>query len=534
MGFLRSAILGSFSKVVSVAFLCFILSLSCRSFCQDVLTYHNNNARTGLNNKETILTPANVNMASFGKLFALPVDSFVDAQPLYLSGVMVGSKKRNLVIVATEHASVYAFDADTGVRIWHDTTVRPGETSSDNRGCGQVPAIGVTSTPVILRPNSGKPVIYFVSMSKDSAGKHHQRLHAVDAASGAELYGGAVDIRAKFPGTGDNSSGGYVIFDPAQYKERAALLLIGRTVYLSWASHCDIRPYTGWIMGYDTATLTQTTVLNITPNGNMGGIWSSASGMAADGAGNIFLLDGNGDFDTTMNASGFPANGDFGNAFLKLSTNGGLAVADYFEMYNQAQENGSDIDLGSGAAVLVTPKDSTGKVHQLAIGAGKDTNIYVVDRTNMGKFNSTTNKVYQELKGALPGGVWSMPAVYNNRVYYGPVGSPILAFKLYNAKLVATPVAHTVNSFGYPGATPSVSANGGTNGIVWAASNGTPGILHAYDATTLLELYNSSQAPNSRDQYGAGNKFVTPTIANGKVYVGNATSVAVFGLLPPQ
>src|SRR5579863_2537822 len=291
---------------------------------QDVLTFHNNNARTGVDLKETILTLTNVNSATFGKLFVVPADGLVDAQPLYLSAVSISGVTHNLLIVATEHASVYAYDADTGASIWHVTTLKSGETTSDDRGCSQVsPEIGITSTPAIIRPKTGNPVIYVVAMSKDSSGAYHQRLHALDATTGAELHNGPVDISAKYPGTGDNSSGGNVIFDPAQYKERAGLLLIGSTVYLGWASHCDARPYTGWIMGYDINTLAQTTVLNLTPNGNEGAIWGAGAGMAADGNGDIILLDANGVFDTTLNTSGFPSDGDYGNAFLKIKTKGG-------------------------------------------------------------------------------------------------------------------------------------------------------------------------------------------------------------------
>jgi len=284
-------------------------------------------------------------------------------------------------------------------------------------------------------------------------------------------------------------------------------------------------------MGYNATTLAQTTVLNLTPNGNEGAIWGAGAGMAADGSGNIFLLDANGLFDTTLNSSGFPDSGDYGNAFLHITTKGGLAVADYFEMYNQSSENGSDTDLGSGGTLLVSLKDSTGKLWQLAVGAGKDSNLYVVDRTNLGKFNSSSNKIYQELSGALPGGIWSMPAFFDGNIYYGSVGSPILAFHFQNAKLESTPIAKTANAFGYPGATPSISSNVGQNAIVWAAENVNPAVLHAYNAKTLVEIYNTNQAANGRDQFGNGNKFITPTIANGKVYVGTTNGVGVFGLL---
>jgi PQQ enzyme repeat len=499
---------------------------------QDVLTYHNNNSRTGFDSHETTLTLANVNSATFGKLFTVPADGLVDAEPLYVSAVSISGVTHNLLIVASEHDSVYAYDADTGSLLWHVRTLKSGETTSDNRGCSQVtPEIGITSTPVIVRRKTGNPVIYVVAMSKDSSGNYHQRLHALDAGSGAELANGPVDISAQYPGTGDNNSGGFVIFDPAQYKERSGLLLLGGTIYLAWASHCDFRPYTGWIMGYNATTLAQTTVLNVTPNGNEGAIWGSGAGMAADSSGNIFLLDANGLFDTTLNSSGFPSSGDYGNAFLHLTTKGGLAVADYFEMDNESSENASDVDLGSGGTLLVNQKDSTGKTWQLAVGAGKDSNLYVVDRTNMGKFSSTSNKIHQELSGALPGGIWSMPAAAGSRVFYGPVNSPLLAFQFSNAKLLSSAVAQTSNSFGYPGTTPSISANGSQNAIVWAAENSNPAVLHAYNATTLTEIYNTNQAANSRDHFGAGNKYITPMIANGKVYVGTTNGVGVFGLL---
>ncbi len=499
---------------------------------QDVLTYHNNNARTGFDSKETTLTLANVNFTTFGKLFVVSADGLVDAEPLYLSNVSISGVTHNLLIVATEHATVYAYDADTGTNLWQITTLKSGETTSDKRSCSQVePEIGITSTPVISRPKTGNPVIYVVAMSKDGSGDYHQRLHALDATNGTERFNGPVDVSAQYPGTGDNSSNGFVIFDPAQYKERAGLLLINNTVYLGWASHCDFRPYTGWIMGYNASTLAQTTVLNVTPNGNEGAIWNSGAGMAADNAGNIFLLDANGVFDTTLNSSGFPENGDYGNAFLHLTTKGGLAVADYFEMFNQSSENSTDTDLGSGGAMLVNEKDSTGKMWQLAIGAGKDANLYVVDRTNMGKFNTKTNHVYQELQGVLKAGIWSMPAAFNTSIYFGPKDSPIAEYQFSNAKLRTTAIAKTASSFAYPGATPSVSANTGQNAILWVAENTNPAVLHAYNAKTLVEIYNTNQAANGRDHFGAGNKYITPMIANGKVYVGTTNGVGVFGLL---
>jgi len=502
----------------------------------NVTTYHNDNARSGQNLSETILTPSNVNSSSFGKLFVISVDGKVDAQPLYLTQVSIPNQgTHNVLYVETEHGSVYGFDADSGKSLWQVSMLAAGETTSDDHGCGQItPEIGVTATPVIDPKAGPHGTIYVVAMSKDGSGNYHQRLHALDATTGAEEFGGPENIQASFPGTGDNRSGGNVIFAPGQYAERAGLLLLNGVVYTGWTSHCDIRPYTGWIMGFDQSTLAQVNVLNITPNGNEGSVWMSGAGLAADTSGNIFLLDANGTFDTALNANGFPNQGDFGNAFLKISTaNRGLAVADYFEMFNQGAENGSDEDLGSGGAlVLPDLMDSSGQTRHLSVGAGKDSNIYVVDRDAMGKFNPSKNNIYQQTQGALSGSVFSMPAYFNNTVYYGAVGDNIKAFAISNAQLAGAPSSQTGNAFGYPGATPSISANATSNAILWAAENGGGAVLHAYDATNLShELYNSNQAAGGRDQFGTGNKFITPMITNGKVYVGTTNGVGVFGLL---
>lgn len=502
-----------------------------------VLTYHNDNMRTGRNQNETTLTLKNVNSSSFGKLFVLSTDGLVDAQPLYAPNLTVAGAAHNVLFVASEHGTVYAFDADNGATLWQVTTLGAGESPSDDRGCGQVtPEIGVISTPVIDLSAGSHGTIYLVAMSKDSSGNYYQRLHALDVTTGAEEFGGPVAIEAKYPGTGDNSQGGYVIFDPKQYKERAGLLLFNHIVYTSWASHCDYRPYTGWIISYNQTTLAQQSVLNVTPNGNEGSIWAAGAGPAADSAGNIYFLDANGTFDTTLDKNGFPINGDYGNAVMKLSTaKGQLAVADYFNMYNTVDESNADEDLGSGGAMVVPNfKDASGKMHQLVVGAGKDSNIYLADRTNMGKFNPNNNdQIYQEVTGALGGQVFSMPAFANNRIYYGAVGDTIKAFPFNsNGLLNTSPQSMTSTNFGYPGATPSISGNSKTNMILWAAENTSPAVLHAYNANHLaVELYNSNQAEGGRDHFGNGNKFIAPTIANGKVYVGTQTGVGVFGQL---
>jgi hypothetical protein len=313
---------------------------------------------------------------------------------------------------------------------------------------------------------------------------------------------------------------------------------VNGTIYTGWTSHCDGRPYTGWVMGFSEATLQQTQVLNVTPNGSEGSIWMSGDGIAADDNANLYFLDANGTFDTTFDANGFPAQGDFGNAIIKLSTSGKLAVADYFETYNTVSESGADKDLGSGGEILLPDQtDAAGAVHHLLVGAGKDGNIYLADRDNMGKFTAgatSDSNIYQVVTGVLPGGVWSTPAFFNGVLYYGAAYNVMRAFPMTNAKLATAPSSQSAVTYPYPGTTPSVSANGTQNGIVWGveSSLSAAAVLHAYDAANLAhELYNSNQAPNGRDSFGNGNKFITPLIVNGKVYVGTQNGVAMFGLL---
>ena len=403
----------------------------------DVTTYHNDIARTGQNTTETILTQANVNMTTFGLLRNLAVDGLVDAEPLYLSQLSVAGAVHNVVFIVTEHDSVYAFDSVTGAQLWKVSLLGSGETTSDDRGCGQVtPEIGITSTPVIDRNAGAHGILYAVAMSKNGS-TYFQRLHALDITTGAELEGGPVTVQATYPGTGDNSSGGQVVFDPGQYKERAALLLLNGVIYTSWASHCDFSPYTAWIMGYNERTLAQTSVLNLTPNGSEGSIWQSGGGLAADAQGNIYALIANGTFDTALDVNGFPNQQDYGNGFVKVSTTGGnLKVADYFNMSNTVNESGGDVDLGSGGP-MVLPDLSYGTVGtlNLAVGAGKDGNLYVVNRNNMGKWNANSNNVYQELPGALPNGVFGVPAYFNNTVYYCDVNSTLKSFAISSGKL---------------------------------------------------------------------------------------------------
>jgi hypothetical protein len=499
----------------------------------DVVTYHYDNMRTGQNVNETTLTTANVTSAKFGKLGELAVDGKVDAQPLYLSGVSVPSVgTKNVLYVVTEHDSVYAFDADnisaSATPLWKISVLQAGEAPSDDRGCGQVtPEIGITSTPVIDR---GRNAMYVVSVSKDGSGNYMHRIHALNLTNGSELFGGPTVISASVPGTGAGSSGGTLAFDPAEYNERPGLLEISGTIYTTWGSHCDGGPYTSWVMAYNADTLKQSSVLNLVPNGSDGGIWMAGTAPAADASGNIYFLIGNGTFDTTLDASGLPAQGDCGNCFVKVSS-GTLKLLDYFTPSNTVSESNADEDLGSGGPLLLPDvTDASGKARQLAVGSGKDGQIYVLDRSAMGKFNTAQNSIYQQI--ALGVSVFSKPSYFNNTVYYGGVGDNLKAFPIATGKLATTPASHSSATFGYPGATPSISANGTTNGIVWAVEASTTAILHAYDATNLgNELYNSNQAAGGRDQF-VDNKFITPMVANGKVFIGTPSSVAVFGFLP--
>ena len=501
----------------------------------DVTTYHYDNARDGLNAQETTLTPANVNATTFGLVGLFPVDGKVDAQPLLVSNLTLpGSTTANILYVATEHDSIYALDATTGAQLWKTSILGAGETTSDIRSCSQItPEIGITATPVIDRALGPNGTIFVVGMSKDNAGNYHHRLHALDLVTGTELLGGPTEIAATYSGTGAGSSNGTLTFDPGQYAERVGLLLLNGNLYTAWTSHCDIAPYTGWVIGYNETTLQQSSVLNLTPNGSDGAVWMSGFGLAAD-ASSIYLLDANGTFDPGYTPDGFPSKSDYGNAMLKIATTPKLTVTDFFEPWNTTAESDIDQDLGSGGALLLPDmQDSTGKTRHLLVGAGKDGNIYLADRDDMGKINLSSpdnSNLYQQIPNGLAAGAWSGPAFFNNTLYYGGRGDNLRAYPVTNALIANAPSSKSAVTFPYPGTTPAISASGTKNGIVWAveSSLNSPGVLHAYDASNL---YNSNQAANSRDAFGNGNKFITPMIANGRVYIGTQKAVAVFGLL---
>jgi hypothetical protein len=393
-----------------------------------VLTWHNDSARTGQNLQEVFLTPANVNSTTFGRLALLSVDGKVDAQPLYVSGVSIPNQGlHNVLYVATEHGSLYAFDADSFAQLLHVSLLGPNEMPAVV-SCTQVtPEIGITGTPAIDLQAGPHGMIFAVSQSQDVAKAFHHRLHALDLPTLTEQLGSPINVTATYPGAGAENT-----FNPAQHVARPALLISDGIVYTSWGSHCDSGNYAGWIIGYSETTLSQVSVLNVVPNGNAGGIWSAGSGPAADASGNIYALIGNGTFDPTLNSSGFPIKGDYGNAMVKLSPSGALSVADYFTMSNSVSESSGDTDFGSAGLMLLPPLDDgkgTGTNVSLAVGAGKDHNIYVLNQANLGKFNSVSDTIYQQLSGALPSGTWSSPAWFNGSLYYGGSGDFLRQFR---------------------------------------------------------------------------------------------------------
>jgi hypothetical protein len=491
----------------------------------DVLTYHNDTMRTGQNLSETALTPGNVTSSSFGLLSILPADGVVDATPLLVSDLSIGGSMHDVVYVASENDTVYAYDLNTYTQLARTSLLGAGETAASIVGaCMQVtPQVGITSTPVIDRSAGPNGTLFVIAMSQDTGGTTVQRLHALDLTTLQDRMP-AVAIAATYPGSGPNSAGGSVTFSSRQYKERGALLLSAGQIYTAWASNCDLPPYNGWIMAY-SESLVQTQVINLTPNGSLGAVWN-AGGMLADSGGSLYALLGNGTFD---------GNQDYGNALVRFTTDGkALTVADYFTPYNTVSESDQDLDFGAGSPMIIPDQtDDAGTVHHLLFTAGKDTDAYLLDRTNLGQFNPSVNQVFQEVPGALPGGVWSAPAYYNGSIYLASQGAPLFAFTLSGAMLSSSPSSQSAIVYGYPGASPAVSANGNSNGIVWAVegATGSPAVLHAYNPANLaVEYYNSAQAPNGRDAFGAGNKFVTPVIADGRVLVGTPSGVAVFGL----
>jgi hypothetical protein len=513
------------------------------------ITQHNDISRTGQNLNEAILTPALVRSpGAFGKLFAQQVDGYIYAQPLYVQGVTINGAVHNVVYVATEGDSVYAFDADSNSAananpLWHASLIDTahgaavGATTVDSWGtldCGDlVPQIGITGTPTI-DPSTNT---MFVEAKSEENGNYVHRLHALDITTGAEKAPGPVVVTASVRGSGDGSTAGQIYFDGLHQMERPGLLLLNGVVYLAYASHCDEYPYHGWLFAYDASTFQMINDYVTTPNGGLGGFWMGGSGIAADSSGNVFIVSGNGDFDT----SSTPAT-ELGDSILKLSLNGiGLSMTDYFTPYDQDNLDTGDVDLGSGGILLLP--DQPGPFPHLLVEAGKEGTIYLINRDQLTTSNShycrnnCTNdpEIVEELQYEI-GGLWSMPAYWNSTLYFWGIGDVLTAFSLNNGQMGAVPSSSGSVELTFPSATPSISANGNSGGIVWAidttayTSNG-PAVLHAFDASNVAnELYNSTMV--SGDQAGGSAKFAVPTIANGKVYIGTATELDVYGPLP--
>jgi hypothetical protein len=509
-----------------------------------VATYHNDNARTGQNTLETVLTPDNVNPAHFGRLYSFPVDGYVYAQPLYIPQVAVpGNGIHNVVIVATQHDSVYAFDADspTPAPLWRVNFLDPGAgittlSPSDVNTSDILPEIGITSTPVI---DVASNTVYVVAATKES-GVFYHRLHALDMTSGAEKFGGPRIIQASYPGNAQDANDGVLTFSSRFQLQRAALLLSKGKVYVAFASYGDSGLYHGWVIAFDSTTMRQLGAWVSTPNGYQGGIWMSGCGIATDNDGSLYLSVANGPFD----AFGEEPGSNLSDSVVKLKPGAhGIALADFFTPFNQANMAKDDLDLGS-SGVVVLP-DQPGPTPHLALTSGKNGHIYLLNRDILGGYSAGLRgnpQVVQEVSGQLRQQMGT-PAYWNGRLYFGAGISPhkdsIKAFALRSGTLSTTAVSQTAAIYHLTRSTVSISANGSGNGIVWVVDSDAyydahqgPAVLHAYDAKNLArELYNSNQH-FARDNPGQASKFTVPTVADGKVFVGTANQLSVYGLLP--
>ena len=566
----RIAEIVSFASAPRVASFALALSTFCFSAALplvaqvNVLTHHNDVSRTGANTSETILTPANVNSTTFGKLFSYPVDGQLYTQPLYMANVTISGKgTHNVVFVATQHDSVYAFDADSNsgansTPLWKITLLdaahgaASGATtvpSTDYPTTDMTPEIGIVGTPVI-DPSTG--TLYVVGKTKES-GAYVQRLHALDITSGAEKFGGPVALSGQVPGTGNGSVGGILTFDPFWENQRPSLLLLNGVIYIGYGAHQDLGPWHGWLLAYSASTLQQRAVYCSSPNASGAGIWLSGEALAADVVdpvnapyGRIFLPTGNGVYSATSPYDNTMSYGDADEridltTLINAPTNitsttfpQQLPVVDSFAPSNQATLDTQDKDMGAGAPIIL-PDQSVGGHTHLLLQVGKNGTAYLIDRDSMGGFNSSTDQIVQEVPTAVMG-MWGTPAFWNNTIYIGGSFDTLKMYSFTNARLSSTWTARTAQFFNFPGATPSISANGNTNGIVWglqneAYSTSGPAVLFAWDATNVAnQLYASNQV-SPRDTAGTAIKFDVPTVSNGKVYVPTGTELDIYGLL---
>lgn len=535
----------------------------------DVLKSHNDFANTGQNLQESLLTPALLRSGRFGLLFQIPVDVGVGpniphnlsgaeiyAQPLYMAGMLMpGGGRRNVLFVATEHDSVYAFDADTGAMLWKRTDFVDGKTRRPFWGNSDLqPEIGITGTPVI-DPATGTLYVVVATMENDGTkpSDFHQRLYALDCATGAAKFapGFPVEITATSQGTEGRPETGPITFRPDLENQRPGLVLSANKIYVAWASHQDQGPYHGWLIAYDARTGAVRAVLNDSPSVDRygAGIWQSGGSPSVDDAGNVYISTGNGVFDAPT--------GNWGECFLKLDGET-LKVKDYFCPFNHEGLDRGDADLGTSGLLLLPDSVGSPKHRHLMLSGGKVGMLSLVDRDALGSFDAAKNNIVQEIEVPADGdgntskqwyGLYSVPAYFNGAVYYLRTGEYLKRVPISNAHLEESQtVANKSQRYGFPGATPSISASGSDNGIVWATESYYPtGLnmqdhadpgrlrLHAYDALTLEELYSSGDTAPTIDGVVYRNfmKFNAPTITNGRVYVAAAGSILVYGVKSP-
>ncbi len=527
-----------------------------------VYTFKYDTTREGWNQHETILNTSNVNTNTFGRLISYPVDGQVYAQPLFVPGVTINGHTYNVVFVATEHDSIYAFDADRTVTtpLWHTSflgpniTTVPTNVAYPNGFTDITPEIGITGTPVI-DPSTGTMYVDVMTLESNIA---VHRLHALDITTGKDKMPPVV-VAPTYPGKGDGNVNGVIHFDALTANERMSLLLLNGVVYVSYAGFADQYPYHGWIVGFNAQTLQQVAVWNDSPNGSGAGLWDDGNGFVVDPSDNsIYVQSGNGTFDANTGGS------DYGMSLIHLSTTNGLHVLDYFTPFNQSCLNSLDRDLGSGGTILLPTQSGTHPYE--VVGGGKEGRVYLLDRTNLGKFVSIANPcnnqnltnvdnvVQEQFLGTNEGddAIYATPAFYSGPngqfVYEGGINDHIKAFSLTNGQLSTTPVSQSPESFNFPGENMSVSSNGTTpgTGILWVIAPGSScpvldhcnpsgaGTLRAYDANNISnELYSSSQN-SARDGLSSFVKFTVPVVANGEVFVGTGNSLDIFGLNPPS
>ena len=502
-----------------------------------VTTWRNDLAHSGVNSREYALTSQNVASSTFGKLFSCPVDGWVYAQPLWMANVKIRDARHNVVFIATENDSLYAFDADgPGCKtVWSTPSVNLiprgekiaplADLEHDSFALG--PVTGITGTPVI---DLSSQTIYLVAVTESkTTGTIIQRLHAIDITTGRERPRSPVMIASSVRGTGYDNVNGTVTFAAKMQKQRAGLLLLNGIVYVCWGGYNNTDFYHGWLMGYDASTLAQVRVWNDTIDGGRGGIWMSGASPAADAQGNIYLITGNGDFNAN-HAGGR----NYGDTFSKLSTSGGLSVSDWFTPFDQKKLGDEDLDFGTGGGAIL-PDQVGGPFPHLILGCSKSGMLYVLNRDNLGHYNSLSNSQIVQSFVADKNEIYATPLFWQNVLYVTADIGPLKAFRFLPAtdQFETRPFSTSSQRYVYPGVVPVISAAGTNNAILWAINPATPGVLYAYDPSNLNTVYwNSSQAASNRDQAGTGVKFTVPTVANGKVYVGTQTELDVYGLLP--